>query len=71
MTKERLTQLGYCLLIFVGLSFNKALLAQSKFNYNLTRNWYIGLNSGATIQFGELGSFGGNLNRRERLLLSF
>ncbi|MEJ5303087.1 MAG: hypothetical protein HPY80_07230 [Bacteroidales bacterium] len=59
MTKERLTQLGYCLLIFVGLSFNKALLAQSKFNYNLTRNWYIGLNSGATIQFGELGSFGG------------
>lgn len=60
MTKHRLTQLGYCLLFLVGLSFSQVLMAQSKFNYHLTQNWYIGLNSGSTLQFGELGSFGGS-----------
>lgn len=47
-------------LLFWGLFACATLNAQEKFSYRATHNWFLGMNGGATLQFGELGSFKGN-----------
>ncbi len=58
--RERLTYILLGIVFIFRLIDGESLKAQDKFDYRITHNWFVGMNGGVSLQFGELPSLGGN-----------